>query len=442
MTTIPATAATISVLAIAIIMLTSIIIASPVAATTTTASAGTTTSSAPSSSGIKLSPHPIYQERAPPGSLTPINQTHISATHSGNGTLTLPNSTQTINTTSNGTAIVSFATSSAYAKSTIRAANGETVTATVYEIVQFNNPAAAPLGGGKGIVTVIFQTNSTGMLAPLNGVIAAGIDNIRPNGESDVTLWRWESGIPLSTNTTTAEEPPLMNTTTTTTNATTAADDSNAIATTMTGFPSVSTVLATPLSFGTPEQVGNETTTNATTPPTVGQEQQTIHITKDGTNSYVISGGSSSVASFDTTYRVVGERSAIRASENLIISTITSDYSSSPIIGYVMAGNMTNITSDGGAAADAAPTLPNPFASPEQITERITNEVRTVISEAENNTAQGQLVEIMCYFGMTLDDMLCHHVPSVEAGLLPPEGLPPPEEEASIPPEGLSPNRR
>jgi hypothetical protein len=145
-----------------------------------------------------LSPHPIYQERAPPGSVTPINQTHISATHSGNGTLTLllPNSTQTINTTSNGTAIVSLATSSAYAKSTIRAANGETVTATIYEIVQFDNPAAAaPLGGGKGIVTVIFHTNSTGMLAPLNGVIAAGIDNISPNGESDTTLWRWESGI-------------------------------------------------------------------------------------------------------------------------------------------------------------------------------------------------------------------------------------------------------
>ncbi len=135
----------------------------------------------------------LPRKRAPPGSVTPINQTHISATHSGNGTLTLPNSTQTINTTSNCTAIVSFATSSAYAKSTIRAANGETVTATIYEIVQFNNPAAAPLGGGKDIVTVIFHTNSTGMLAPLNGVIAAGIDNINPNGESDVTLWRWES---------------------------------------------------------------------------------------------------------------------------------------------------------------------------------------------------------------------------------------------------------
>jgi hypothetical protein len=57
------------------------------------------------------------------------------------------------------------------------------------------------------------------MLAPLNGVIAAGIDNISPNGESDTTLWRWESEIsPLSTNTTTTS----TSTATSETNVTTA----------------------------------------------------------------------------------------------------------------------------------------------------------------------------------------------------------------------------
>jgi hypothetical protein len=189
-----------------------------------TSSTTNTTAASSSSSGIELSEQPVYQERSPPGSLTSINQTHISATHSGNGTLTLPNSTQTINTTSNGTAIVSLATSSAYAKSTIRAANGETATITIYEIVQFDNPAAAPQGGGKGIVTVVFQTNSTGMLAPLNGVVAAGIDNISTNGESDVTLWEWESGIsnsgvappPTTTNTTTQGAPSTNSSNTTT----------------------------------------------------------------------------------------------------------------------------------------------------------------------------------------------------------------------------------
>jgi hypothetical protein len=147
-----------------------------------------------SSSEIVLSPQPIYQERSPEGNITPINQTHGIFTFNGNGMLTLPNTTQTINTTHNGTAIISFATSSGYGKETIRTQNGETVTATVYEIVQPPNPSA-PEGGGKGIVTAVFQTNSTGILSPLNGVIVAGIDDMSPSEESHVTLWRWENSI-------------------------------------------------------------------------------------------------------------------------------------------------------------------------------------------------------------------------------------------------------
>jgi hypothetical protein len=170
-----------------------------------------------------------------------------------------------------------------------------------------------------------------------------------------------------------------------------------------TAFPSV-TVLATPV-LGQGDN--NATTGGTTTTPPAGQ-QSTIHIIKHGSNSYTISGGSSSVGSFDTTYRVAGERSAIRASEDLIISTITDDFRTSPTIGYVMVGNTTT------TAADA--TLPNPFASPEQITERITNELRRVISEAESNTSQGQHVEIKCGFGMTLEDMRCHYIPLLQAG--------------------------
>lgn len=175
-----------------------------------------------------------------------------------------------------------------------------------------------------------------------------------------------------------------------------------AIATVTTTFSNVA-VLATPFV----EQGGNDTNTTGVTTSTGGQ-QSTIHIIKDTTNSYVLSGGSSSVGSFDTTYRVVGERSAIRSAENLIISTITDDFSSSPTIGYVMVGNTTT--------ASAGATLPNPFATPEQITERITNELRRVISEAENNTVEGQDVEIKCGFGMTLQDMQCHYIPLLQAG--------------------------
>jgi hypothetical protein len=223
---------TTSILAITIMVASaSIIIATPVAATTTTAgntiaTAGATTPS--SSSGIELSPQPIYQERSSEPNITPINQTHAVLTFSATGLLTLPNTTQTINTTSNGAGLISFATSSGYAKETIRTEDGQTATATFYEIVQFD-PAAN--GGGKGIVTAVFQTNSSGTLAPLNGMIAAGIDDMTSTGESHVTLWRWESGITSSTlPTTTVEESPSQTntTTTTTTTMTNATSDTNA----------------------------------------------------------------------------------------------------------------------------------------------------------------------------------------------------------------------
>jgi hypothetical protein len=212
-----ATATTLFILATIIVIVSSMANTATVEATTTSNTTTTTTTTtaettppSSSSSGIELSPQPIYQERSSEANITPINQTHATLTFSGNGMLTLPNTTETINTTSNGTGVISFMTSSGYAKMTIRTQDGETATATLYEIVHFNSPAA---GIGKGIVTAVFQTNSTGMLAPLNGMIAAGIDDMTSSGESRITLWRWESGIlPLSTNTTTTtsmeESPP------------------------------------------------------------------------------------------------------------------------------------------------------------------------------------------------------------------------------------------
>jgi hypothetical protein len=193
-----------------------------------------------------------------------------------------------------------------------------------------------------------------------------------------------------------------------------------AVTATTTAVPNV-TVLATPLpgqggggnnATNATNATNGATTTTTTPPPAAGQQQQqqTIQIIKDGSNSYVISGSSSSVGSFDTTYRVAGERSAIRAAEHLIISTITDDFRKSPIIGYVTPDGT---TTTGTTAPE--PTLPNPFATPEQITERITTELRRVISEAESNTSQGQYVEIKCNFGMSLEDMRCNYHPLLQA---------------------------
>jgi hypothetical protein len=143
------------------------------------------------------------------------------------------------------------------------------------------------------------------------------------------------------------------------------------------------------------------------------QEQPPIYIIKDGTNSYSISGSASFLGSFDTTYRIEGERSVIRTAENIIISTITDDFNASRTIGYVTVGNTTTTTT---TTTTTGATLPNPFATPEQITERITNELRRVITEAEISTSQGQNVEIKCDFGMSLEGMRCNYSPLPQSG--------------------------
>jgi hypothetical protein len=157
-----------------------------------TPSSTTTTTSSNSSSGIQLSPQPVIQEQTTTTSAIPINQTHITATFSGNGTWTLPNTTDTINFTTNGTAIIALETHSVQAEETLTTEQGETATATFYEIAKFD-PATA--GEGKGLTMALIETDSTGTLAPLNGTIVAGISDMQPNGETSVILWEWESGV-------------------------------------------------------------------------------------------------------------------------------------------------------------------------------------------------------------------------------------------------------
>src|SRR5215210_4939853 len=75
----------------------------------------------------------------------------------------------------------------------------ENATATFYEIVRFGEQQ------GRGIAIAVFQTNSTGILAPLDGMILVGVDELPSEGNSTVTLWEWQSGIPLPSTSTTTE---------------------------------------------------------------------------------------------------------------------------------------------------------------------------------------------------------------------------------------------
>src|SRR5918998_1947220 len=215
-------AATIFALAI---MTASIMATAPAAATTNaTTTTPSSAAAAPSSSALELSPQLVYQEVSRQVGENLINDTHGETTFTANGTLNLPNGTEPISTTSTGSILVSFVDSTAIGKQVITTEDGsESATAKFFGIARFSMEE----GTGRGIVISLVQTNSTGMLAPLNGMILAGQGEFSPEGTSTNTLWEWQSGIPLPTSTTTIaiEIPPQMNTTTTaTTNATTTTD--------------------------------------------------------------------------------------------------------------------------------------------------------------------------------------------------------------------------
>jgi len=182
--------------------------ATPLSASTT----GNSTTTTITTSALELSAQPVWEEIATNTSVTPINQTHSIATFIGNGTLTVPDTGETIPMTNNGTAIISPLTQSgetvsAYGKENVFSADGDTSAITFYEIVRYN-PITFE---GKGLTIAVFDANATGSLAPFNGMMIAGTHEEDPTARAATfRLWEWQGGIPLQTTTTTpTEKPPL-----------------------------------------------------------------------------------------------------------------------------------------------------------------------------------------------------------------------------------------
>jgi hypothetical protein len=180
--------------------------AAPAATTTETGSNTTTTTTSLSFSNMELSPQPIYQEHVRDVSETLINQTHAHLIVEGNGTLTLPNGTETIRTTSTGSGIISIFSTFAGKVILTTEDGSENATAISYEIARSNKEQ----GIGKGIAIAVIHTNSTGRLAPLDGMILIGQEEFQPDGRAMLTYWEWQSGIPLPTNASTNIEDPKL----------------------------------------------------------------------------------------------------------------------------------------------------------------------------------------------------------------------------------------
>ena len=157
-------------------------------------------SNATSPTSIPVTDTPFYREHITITGQNPINATHVEVSLSGNGTLTPPNSTETIAVNSTGTALVNFETTSVIAQEFLTTNEdddgSENASATIYEITHHDVQTRIE----KGVVTAIFETNSTGQLAFLDGMIAVGQADVDAAGNADITLWEFETRIPYEKN--------------------------------------------------------------------------------------------------------------------------------------------------------------------------------------------------------------------------------------------------
>jgi hypothetical protein len=156
-----------------------------------TNTSATTTDATPllSSSGIHLSPQPIWKGQRMNTGVAPLNQTHSLILFFGNATLFVPDTVETINVTNNGTAISSSVTGTTYGRESVFSENGDSTAITFYEIMK-SDPATQQT---RGIITAVFDRNATGSLTPFNGMIVVGLHDEQPNEEGvTMTLWKWE----------------------------------------------------------------------------------------------------------------------------------------------------------------------------------------------------------------------------------------------------------
>jgi uncharacterized membrane protein len=134
-----------------------------------------------------------------------------------------------------------------------------------------------------------------------------------------------------------------------------------------------------------------------------------VHITKDTTNSYTISSGFTSIGTFDTTYTILGSITSIKNATDLIISTITKDYDSTPTIGYVRVAPQKTAQGEASSSSSSSPpqpsTIANPFADKATINQSITTEIQKAITSAAKSNFVN--LEIKCHFGMDLSDWKC-----------------------------------
>ena len=134
------------------------------------------------------------------------------------------------------------------------------------------------------------------------------------------------------------------------------------------------------------------------------KDEAHIEVSKVATSSTIITHKASFVAGFDASYSITGSPMNIKDSKDLIISSIVDDFEKSSTVGYIKLSNSTSNSSVGIEIA-------NPFASNEQINQKIQQLVNNSIKEAFDS--KSDLIQIKCTFGNSLDLFSCLEFPQL-----------------------------
>lgn len=131
------------------------------------------------------------------------------------------------------------------------------------------------------------------------------------------------------------------------------------------------------------------------------QNDSQVQISKTASSNIVISNGSSSVGKFNSTYMITGTADDIKNSKDRIVETVTDDFSNSSTAGYVSLSNPSSENTDNQQIA-------NPFASNEQIMQKIQEELgKSISSISDASMNESNLASITCQFGNFLDLFSC-----------------------------------
>ena len=138
----------------------------------------------------------------------------------------------------------------------------------------------------------------------------------------------------------------------------------------------------------------------------IAQSNYNINVAKTTVGDFTVTDGASYVGPyFDTTYTMTGTANDFIKAKDVLVASILDDFSKSPTIGYIQMNNTVTQTNDNVTG------LANPFASKEQVDEKVKSVLSYALNKIEHPVGItpniGDSRQIKCVFGNVLDEFWC-----------------------------------